>query len=117
MASTTSRSPIPKDLQAAIDDQMVKNASAIGGSLVTTLLQNVPSIVDTGLKYVLNMLKEIPLFNKIMSNMQGNDTNKILMLIGVLFVISLIIPFWILILLNMILTFILVMNAQRKCIS
>ena len=99
------------------EQEMKQAIEEIGGSVVNTILKNVPSIVDNSLKYILNILKEIPFIARIMNNMQGSDMNKILMIIGVLFVISFIMPFWILILLNMILTFILVFKAQKKCIS
>ena len=89
----------------------------IGSSVLNNIISSIPKLIDTSIGYILNLLKQVPLFAKIIDKVQGSDMNKVLAVIFVLFILSFIIPFWILIIINLVLTFTLVFISQRKCIA
>jgi len=113
---TTTQPRVNQPIAGALTDAIQKQVDQISGSIVNNILENVPIFINNSINYILSLLKEVPMFNRILAKVQGSDINKLFSIIFVLFVLSFIIPFWILVLMNLFLTFTLVFMSQLKCI-
>lgn len=88
----------------------------IANSIVQSVGDRIPVYATKAKDMVEKKIRSIPIFDNLISKIENTNKSKLIIALIVLIVISYLVPFEILILINLFLTFIIVYKTQSKCI-
>ncbi len=92
-------------------------SSGITNDIVNSIGSKIPQYINQIITTFMNKLKQIPIFDAVITKLQNSDSNKLLIMLAVLFILSFLVPFEGLIVLNLIFTFIVIYKLQSKCFN